>query len=46
MNKNSIDNIINRKNDIEKARRVLKSQAWVLWLQLRQRTIGKPTIPA
>ena len=39
-------NIINRKNDIDKARRILKTQAWVLWLQLRQRTIGKPTIPA
>ena len=38
-------NIINRKNDIDKARRILKTQAWVLWLQLRQRTIGNPTIP-
>ena len=37
-------NIINRKNDIEKARRILKTQAWVLWLQLRQRTIGNQTI--
>ncbi|MEC8189705.1 MAG: hypothetical protein VX033_00780, partial [Verrucomicrobiota bacterium] len=37
-------NIINRKNDIEKARRIIKTQAWVLWLQLRQRAIGDPSI--
>ncbi len=37
-------NIINRKIDIDKAKRILKTQAWVLWLQLRQRTIGNPTI--
>ena len=34
------ENMINRKNDIDKARRILKTQAWVLWLQLRQRTIS------
>ncbi|PDH28981.1 MAG: glutamyl-tRNA reductase [Puniceicoccaceae bacterium MED-G31] len=37
-------NIINRKIDIDKAKGILKTQAWVLWLQLRQRTIGNPTI--
>ncbi|MGB0344549.1 MAG: glutamyl-tRNA reductase [Coraliomargarita sp.] len=32
------ENLAQRKAEIEKARRILKAQAWTLWLQLRRRT--------
>ncbi len=32
------ENLAQRKAEIEKARRILKAQAWNLWLQLRRRT--------
>ena len=35
------ENLEQRKNEIEKARRILKAQAWNLWLQLRRRSLPK-----
>jgi glutamyl-tRNA reductase len=34
-------NLAQRKGEITKARKLLKAQAWLLWLQLRRRTLAK-----